>query len=184
MKRKSCRVQPFHKKSHTILFYASMFLFTLILILPFIYVVDASFQNEWAIKIGAVKVFPAAVTLQNYKDLLLESVGVTAFRENLFNSIKISFGVTTLSVVIGVLGAYGLSRYGQLGEVLVNPGDFIFADADGVLVIPNDMIEKVLINAKERAANEIKTKADIKAGKTPEEMWYEDGHSGVLDEDK
>lgn len=104
MKRKSCRVQPFHKKSHTILFYASMFLFTLILILPFIYVVDASFQNEWAIKIGAVKVFPAAVTLQNYKDLLLESVGVTAFRENLFNSIKISFGVTTLSVVIGVLG--------------------------------------------------------------------------------
>lgn len=38
--------------------------------------------------------------------------------------------------------------------------------------------------AKERAANEIKTKADIKAGKTPEEMWYEDGHSGVLDEDK
>ena len=45
MKRKSYRVQPFHKKSHTILFYASMFLFTLILILPFIYVVDASFQN-------------------------------------------------------------------------------------------------------------------------------------------
>lgn len=116
MKRKSCRVQPFHKKSHTILFYASMFLFTLILILPFIYVVDASFQNEWAIKIGAVKVFPAAVTLQNYKDLLLESVGVTAFRENLFNSIKISFGVTTLSVVIGVLGAYGLSRYEFKGK--------------------------------------------------------------------
>ena len=116
MKRKSCRVQPFHKKSHTILFYASMFLFTLILILPFIYVVDASFQDEWAIKIGAVKVFPAAVTLQNYKDLLLESVGVTAFRENLFNSIKISFGVTTLSVVIGVLGAYGLSRYEFKGK--------------------------------------------------------------------
>ena len=42
----------------------------------------------------------------------------------------------------------------------------------------------IWVNAKERAANEIKTKADIKAGKTPEEMWYEDGHSGVLDEDK
>ncbi len=43
------------------------------------------------------------------------------------------------------------------------------------------MIEKVLINAKERAENEIKTKADIKAGKKPEEMWYENGHSGVIE---
>ena len=74
--------------------------------------------------------------------------------------------------------------HGQLGEVLVNPGDFIFADADGVLVIPDDMIEKVLNNAKERAVNEIKTKEDIRRGKKPAEMWYEDGHSGVLDEEK
>ena len=54
----------------------------MILVLPFIYVIDASFQSEWAIKTGMVKMLPLQVTLQNYKDLLLESVGVTAFRKN------------------------------------------------------------------------------------------------------
>jgi len=61
--------------------------------------------------------------------------------------------------------------HGQLGEVLVNPGDFIFGDAEGVLVIPNDLVEKVLVEAQERAASEAKTKADIRAGKTAKEIW-------------
>lgn len=79
-------------------------------------------------------------------------------------------------------GNVPLWLHGQLGEVCVKPGDFIFGDADGVLVIPNDMIEKVLNNAKERAANEIRTKAEIRAGKTPRELWYTEGHSGILEE--
>ena len=119
MKLSRYRIQPFPKKSHTILFYIGIFLFVLALALPFIYVIDASFQNEWAIKTGDVKLFPSSVTLQNYKDLLLESVGVTAFRQNLLNSLKISTGVTFLSIILGVLGAYGLSRYKFKGRDVI-----------------------------------------------------------------
>ena len=119
MKRNGYGIQPFHKMSHSIIFYIGIFLFALILVLPFIYVIDASFQSEWAIKTGMVKMLPLQVTLQNYKDLLLESVGVTAFRKNLFNSLKISFGVTGMSIALGVMGAYGLSRYEFRGKEII-----------------------------------------------------------------
>ena len=72
--------------------------------------------------------------------------------------------------------------HGQLGEVKVDPGDWIFGDADGVLVIPNEMVEKVLINASERAENEAKTTAKIRAGKTARELWEAEGHGGVIEE--
>lgn len=71
--------------------------------------------------------------------------------------------------------------HGQLGEVLVQPGDFIFGDADGVLVIPNDYVDRVLNNAIERAENEIRTKNSIRAGKTARELWESEGHSGTIE---
>ena len=74
--------------------------------------------------------------------------------------------------------------HGQLGEVKVCPGDFIFGDADGVLVIPNEMVKKVLENAKERAENEAKTKAQIRAGKTAMELYAAEGHGGIMDEEQ
>ena len=119
MKRKGYTIQPFCKTSHTVVFYIGIFVFAMILVSPFIYVIDASFQSEWAIKTGTVKLIPLKVTLQNYKDLLLESVGVTAFRKNLFNSLKVSFGVTGMSIILGVMGAYGLSRYEFKGKEII-----------------------------------------------------------------
>lgn len=79
-------------------------------------------------------------------------------------------------------GNVPLWLHGQLGEVKVEPGDYIFGDADGVLVIPQDMIDKVLENAKQRAENEKKNKADIRAGRTARQIWEEDGHSGILED--
>lgn len=73
-------------------------------------------------------------------------------------------------------GNVPLWLHGQLSEVLVRPGDFIFGDADGVLVIPNDMIKKVLVDAQERAANEAKTKKEIRSGKKAKELWESHGH--------
>lgn len=99
--------------------YLAVAAFLIVTVAPFLYVVLASFQDEWAIKTGTVQILPSRLTLQNYKDLLLESSGVTAFRHNLFNSVKVGFGVTVLSIALSVLGAYGLSRYRFKGKELI-----------------------------------------------------------------
>jgi len=48
--------------------------------------------------------------------------------------------------------------------VLVNPGDAIVADDDGVVVVPRDAVDLVLSAGREREANEEKTRARLKAG--------------------
>ncbi len=47
------------------------------------------------------------------------------------------------------------------GNVKINPGDFIFGDSDGVLVIPKELAEKVLIGAEERLERENLVREEI-----------------------
>lgn len=51
--------------------------------------------------------------------------------------------------------------------VLVEPGDVVAADADGVVVIPRGQLQKVIEGAEARAANEVKIRARIAAGELP-----------------
>lgn len=99
------------KRFGRVMMYIAVCIYIIITVLPFFLVLDASFQNEWAIKTGAFKLIPREVTLQNYIDLLFETSGVTAFRNNLVNSLKVGVGACVLSITISVIGAYGLSRY-------------------------------------------------------------------------
>lgn len=52
----------------------------------------------------------------------------------------------------------------KFGEVLVNPGDIIFGDLDGVCVIPKDIEEEIIIKALEKAREEKKVKAKLEEG--------------------
>lgn len=56
------------------------------------------------------------------------------------------------------------------GDILVNPGDLIIGDADGLVAIPQKDIEKVLKASKERVAKEIDKEAKLKTGKTSVEL--------------
>ncbi len=54
-------------------------------------------------------------------------------------------------------------------EILIRPGDFIVGDSDGVLIIPQEIAEDVLVEAERRAEDETKTRKLLKAGVHPEE---------------
>lgn len=92
----------------------------LVFVFVFVLTVVASFQSEADIKTGKFTLFNADWTLQNYADLLLEDTGVTAFRYNLWNSLVVSVGTSLLTVLVSVLGAYGLSHYQFKGKTVIS----------------------------------------------------------------
>jgi 4-hydroxy-4-methyl-2-oxoglutarate aldolase len=54
--------------------------------------------------------------------------------------------------------------------VLVEPGDIIAADADGVLVIPRELLQKTVEGAEKRAAMEVEFRAKIADGARPMDL--------------
>jgi regulator of RNase E activity RraA len=57
------------------------------------------------------------------------------------------------------------------GQLLVNPGDFVFGDNDGVVIIPRDMTVKVLEQAEEWFAQEAKSRKAMLDGEDPMEVY-------------
>jgi 4-hydroxy-4-methyl-2-oxoglutarate aldolase len=57
------------------------------------------------------------------------------------------------------------------GEVLVRPGELVFADFDGIVVVPRDVEDKVLSLAAEKAGKESLSRKEILAGKTLREVY-------------
>lgn len=57
------------------------------------------------------------------------------------------------------------------GEVLVRPGDLVFADFDGVVVIPKAIEDEVLERAREKAGKESASRAELLSGKTLREVY-------------
>jgi 4-hydroxy-4-methyl-2-oxoglutarate aldolase len=66
------------------------------------------------------------------------------------------------SIGRGIVTAYNVPV--ECGEVLVNPGDFVFADLDGVVVIPKANVEEVLNLALEKATRENSSRAELMNG--------------------
>lgn len=52
----------------------------------------------------------------------------------------------------------------ECGEVLVNPGDFIFADFDGIVVVPKTSVQEVARLALTKASREDSSRAELLGG--------------------
>jgi regulator of RNase E activity RraA len=61
----------------------------------------------------------------------------------------------------------------KCGDVLVRPGELVFADFDGVVVIPRQVEEEVLRRAEEKAGKENNTRRDLIAGRTLRDEYNE-----------
>jgi regulator of RNase E activity RraA len=61
---------------------------------------------------------------------------------------------------------------GELTDtVQVNPGDFIFGDYDGVLVIPKDLTEQVLVECERISGIEDDARVEFARGEDPVEVF-------------
>lgn len=61
------------------------------------------------------------------------------------------------------------------GDVLVHPGDLVFADFDGVVVIPRNVEKDVLQLAHEKAGQETLSRQELLAGKSLREVYAKYG---------
>lgn len=59
----------------------------------------------------------------------------------------------------------------RCGDVLVHPGDLIFADFDGVVVVPKALEEDVFQKAKEKVHRENLSRKELLQGKTLREVY-------------
>ena len=66
------------------------------------------------------------------------------------------------SIGRGIVTGYNVPV--ECGEVLVNPGDFVFADFDGVVAIPKAHVEEVLPLALNKATRENSSRAELMKG--------------------
>jgi len=66
------------------------------------------------------------------------------------------------SIGRGIVTGYNVAV--ECGEVLVNPGDFVFADYDGVVVVPRDQTLEVLALAQDKVERENKSRDELARG--------------------
>jgi 4-hydroxy-4-methyl-2-oxoglutarate aldolase len=64
---------------------------------------------------------------------------------------------------------------GMDGKLIVNPGDYIFGDNDGVVVVPKEMTIKVLELAEQWYESEGKSRQAMAEGKDPFQVYQEFG---------
>ena len=59
----------------------------------------------------------------------------------------------------------------ECGGVRVNPGDIVFGDADGVVVIPQTVERDVIAAAFAKVAGEDRTRDELRTGATLREVY-------------
>ncbi len=87
--------------------YASVILIVSIVAFPLFWMIASSFKPRTELYAFPPTFFPALPTLDNYFELLFRTSFTTYFK----NSLIVAAGATVLSMVIGSLGGYTLSRF-------------------------------------------------------------------------
>ncbi len=64
----------------------------------------------------------------------------------------------------------------DIGGVTVHPGDLVFGEFEGILVVPGNLALKVLTKAEEIVAAEARVRDEVQAGATPIESFERHGH--------
>ncbi len=63
----------------------------------------------------------------------------------------------------------------KCGEVLVKPGELMFTDYDGIVVVPREVEQEALSQAAEKVGKESASRAELREGKTLREVYDKHG---------
>ena len=63
----------------------------------------------------------------------------------------------------------------QVGDCIVRPGDWVFGDMDGVVVVPNELAEAAFPRALEKASSENRVRAELSSGRSIRDVFAEYG---------
>ena len=77
--------------------------------------------------------------------------------------------------VVGRWKAHGYAEPITIGKVTINTGDFVMADRDGVVIIPQDIAEEVVIKTEEVLKTESLVRKAIMEGVAPQEAYLKYG---------
>jgi ABC-type glycerol-3-phosphate transport system permease component len=99
-------------KKRLAIIYGGLFIFYTFLLLPIIWLILSSFRSSDSIQSGRLVPYPTELTGSNY----LEAFRISNLTTFLANSFLIAISVMLLSVFIGSLGAYALSRFKLRGK--------------------------------------------------------------------
>ena len=64
-----------------------------------------------------------------------------------------------------------IGRPVEVAGVVVHPGDVVFAEVDGVVIIPQDIAEETMSRAFEKVAKEDGAREDLRTGHLLSEVW-------------
>jgi len=103
-----------------IIAYLVVFISLCFFILPMIWIFYCSFRTQESIFTGKVFAALEGFTIDNY----IRIFSVTDFPRYFVNSLRISILVTIISLIVSILGAYGLSRYHIKGKKVIILGIF------------------------------------------------------------
>jgi regulator of RNase E activity RraA len=59
----------------------------------------------------------------------------------------------------------------EVGGVLVRPGDIVFAEVDGIVIVPGEVAEETVRRAFAKVEKEDGARADLRAGSLLSEVW-------------
>jgi ABC-type glycerol-3-phosphate transport system permease component len=108
------------KIRNTIIAYLVVIISICFFILPMVWIFYCSFRTQESIFTGKIIPPLEGFTIDNY----LRVFSVTDFPRYFVNSLRISTLVTIISLIVSILGAYGLSRYRIKGRKFIILGIF------------------------------------------------------------
>jgi regulator of RNase E activity RraA len=63
----------------------------------------------------------------------------------------------------------------RIGDCIVRPGDWVFGDVDGVVVVPTELADVAFVRALEKVSGENRVRAELAKGRSVREVFAEYG---------